>query len=341
MASKGRPVPSPGSGNGPAAASKGPARGRRGLPKREAAADEAARPAPEAQAALADFLEAVRVEDGLSRGSVAAYRADLLLFLTWLAPRSLAALEPEQVVGWLGALRADGARETTVARKFSALRRFVRFLVAEGRLARDATALFDAPRLPKPLPKALTQDEIARLLACEHAQGDELRGARDRALLETLYACGGRVSEVVGLALDDLEPTLRVVRLFGKGGKARVVPLGGRARVALEAWIAGARRTLPGHERQPRVFLSTRGRPLSRTAAWRIVREAALAAGVRGDVSPHALRHSFATHLVEGGADLRSVQEMLGHASIRTTEVYTRLDGDALLALHRLHHPRG
>ncbi len=295
---------------------------------------------PAADAALADFLEAVRVEDGLARSTVAAYRADLVQFLDWLGPNGLSDLEPDAVVDWLGDLRANGARETGVARKFSSLRRFVRFLVAEGRLKRDATALFDAPKLPKPLPKALTQEAMERLLACDHAKDDAWRLVRDRALLETLYACGGRVSEVVGLALDDLEPTLRVVRLFGKGNKARVVPLGTRAREALTAWVEGPRRELLGHEKQPRVFLSVRGRPLSRTAAWRCVHEAAAAAGLGHSISPHALRHSFATHLVEGGADLRSVQEMLGHASIRTTEVYTRLDGDALLALHRLHHPR-
>lgn len=345
MPAKGRPSPSAGAKRplqAPGAASSGaPLRAGGGPRRRDEAADGGAPIDPASQAALGDFLEAVRVEDGLSRASVAAYRADLLLFLTWFAPRPLHGLEPEQVVGWLGALRSAGARETTVARKFSALRRFVRFLVAEGRIARDSTALFDAPRLPKPLPKALSQEEIARLLACEHEEPGSARHVRDRALLETLYACGGRVSEVVGLALDDFEPALRVVRLFGKGSKARVVPLGARARAALEAWIAGPRRELPGHGREQRVFLSTRGKPLSRTAAWRIVQQAALAAGLRGAVSPHALRHSFATHLVEGGADLRSVQEMLGHSSIRTTEVYTRLDGDALLALHRLHHPRG
>jgi integrase/recombinase XerD len=159
-------------------------------------------------------------------------------------------------------------------------------------------------------------------------------------LLEALYACGGRVAEVVGLALDDLDPQFALARLHGKGRKTRVVPLGAPAREALRAWIEGARRELPGAARQPRIFLSTRGRPLSRLAAWRIVRASALAAGIARAVSPHALRHSFATHLVEGGADLRSVQELLGHASIRTTEVYTRLDGDALLALHRARHPR-
>jgi integrase/recombinase XerD len=291
-------------------------------------------------AALVDFLEAVRVEDGLSRSTVAAYRADLAAFLAWLGPRPLAEFEPEQVVAWLAHLRAAGAKETGVARKFSSLRRFVRFLVAEGRLRRDATALFDAPRLGKPLPKALSRTEVERLLECSHAQDDPARHARDRALLEALYACGGRVAEVVGLALDDLDPQFALARLHGKGRKTRVVPLGAPAREALRAWIEGARRELPGAARQPRIFLSTRGRPLSRLAAWRIVRASALAAGIARAVSPHALRHSFATHLVEGGADLRSVQELLGHASIRTTEVYTRLDGDALLALHRARHPR-
>lgn len=291
-------------------------------------------------AALVDFLEAIRVEDGLSRSTVAAYRADLAALLAWRGAQPLAELAPEQVVRWLEHLRQSGAKETSVARKFSSLRRFVRFLVAEGRLSSDPTALFDAPRLGKPLPKALSRSEVERLLECRHAQDDPTRHARDRALLETLYACGGRVAEVVGLALDDLDARVSMARLFGKGRKMRVVPLGAPAREALQAWIEGPRRELPGAARQPRVFLSTRGRALSRLAAWRIVREAALAAGIARAVSPHALRHSFATHLVEGGADLRSVQELLGHASIRTTEVYTRLDGDALVALHKARHPR-
>ena len=164
---------------------------------------------------------------------------------------------------------------------------------------------------------------------------------RDRAFLEVLYACGARVSEAVGLATDAIEPELRVLVLTGKGKKTRVVPLGARARAALESWLAQGRRRLNRDARIRAVFLTRTGRPLDRTNAWRLVRRAAMAAGLRVPVSPHTLRHSFASHLIEAGADLRSVQEMLGHASIRTTEIYTHLDSEHVRSLHRLYHPRG
>jgi integrase/recombinase XerD len=186
----------------------------------------------------------------------------------------------------------------------------------------------------------------------EAARGPEPRSAagtrvapswrveRDRALFEVIYACGARVSEAVGLRTNEIEPSLRVLRLLGKGSKTRIVPLGERAREALERWIAGGRRSLPNAARADAVFLTKSGRPMSRGDAWRVVKEAARRAGLPSTISPHTLRHSFATHLVEGGADLRSVQEMLGHASIRTTEVYTHLDTEHVSSLHRRYHPR-
>jgi integrase/recombinase XerD len=179
---------------------------------------------------------------------------------------------------------------------------------------------------------------VGRLLAAPDGEG--FLDQRDRALLETIYACGARVSEAVGLRTDALEPSLRVLRLYGKGAKMRLVPLGERARDAIERWIGGGRASLPSAARAPEVFLTKSGRAMSRTDAWRRVKRAALRAGLSADISPHTLRHSFASHLVEGGADLRSVQEMLGHASIRTTEVYTHLDTEHVTSLHRLYHPR-
>jgi integrase/recombinase XerD len=162
---------------------------------------------------------------------------------------------------------------------------------------------------------------------------------RDRALLEVLYATGARVSEAVGLRTDGLEPSLRVLRLSGKGGKLRVVPCGERGREALRQWIEGPRARLRNAQRTPQVFLTRSGRVLDRSNAWRVVQRAAVRAGLP-PLSPHGLRHAFASHLIEGGADLRSVQEMLGHASLSTTEIYTHLDREHVLALHRLHHPR-
>jgi integrase/recombinase XerD len=185
----------------------------------------------------------------------------------------------------------------------------------------------------------LAVEEVERLLAAPDGEG--WRDQRDRALLEVLYACGARVAEAIGLRTDSLEPSLRVLRLLGKGSKMRVVPIGARAREALVHWIENGRRELPGGRKRAEVFLSRNGKPLDRTNAWRRVKAVALRAGLAASISPHTLRHSFATHLLAGGADLRAVQEMLGHASIRTTEVYTHLDNEELHGIHRLYHPRG
>jgi integrase/recombinase XerD len=236
-------------------------------------------------------------------------------------------------------LREEGLAEATVAHRLTSLRMLLRHLVREERLAKDPTALVRSPRLRSALPHALGVHQVEALLAAA-SETEGWRGERDRALLELLYACGARVSEALGLRTDGVEPSLRVVRLTGKGSKTRVVPLGDRAKQALEAWMSGGRKTLPGAAQRPEVFLTASGKPLDRTNAWRRVKAAALRAGLPAGLSPHSLRHSFATHLIEGGADLRAVQEMLGHASIRTTEVYTHLDAEHLLAVHRLHHPR-
>ena len=235
----------------------------------------------------------------------------------------------------------EGAAAATRSRTLVSIRLFARFLVAEGLLGRDPCTQLSAPRLARLLPHTLSVPEVERLL--QAAAGDSWREQRDRALLELLYGTGARISEAVGLSIDDLEPELRVVRLLGKGGKARLVPLGECARAALERWIDGARRALVMRtgSRARAVYLSVRGRPLDRTNAWRRVKELARRAEVTSELSPHGLRHSFATHLIEGGADLRAVQEMLGHASIRTTEVYTHLDAEHVRAVHRLYHPRG
>jgi integrase/recombinase XerD len=293
------------------------------------------------RAGLEDFLEALRIEAGLAPSTLRAYRADLERSLAWLAERGArhpADWTPALVVDYLGARRATGAAEATVAHDLTALRMLCAHLIAERALARDPCALIRAPLLKSALPRALSAEDVDALLAAPG--GDGWRDVRDRALLEVLYACGARVSEAIGLRTDDLEPSLRVLRLTGKGSKTRLVPCGERAREALQRWIQGPRAALPHAARRPQVFLTARGAPLDRTNAWRRVKAAALRAGISARVTPHTLRHSFATHLIEGGADLRSVQEMLGHASIRTTEVYTHLDREHLLGVHRLYHPR-
>lgn len=305
-------------------------------------AEGAREPLPTAlREGLDDFLEALRVEAGAARNTLASYASGLERFLRWCARRGVrewSGIEGALVLDYLAARRTEGRKEATVAHDLTAVRMLARHLVREGVLPRDPTALLDSPMLVHALPRFLSIAEVERLLAAP--EGDSWRAQRDRALLELLYACGARVSEAVTLRTDSIEPALRVVRLTGKGSKTRLVPLGERARDALRAWIEGGRTSLPGAARRAEVFLTRSGRPLDRVNAWRRVQAAALAAGLRRRISPHGLRHSFATHLIEAGADLRAVQEMLGHASVRTTEVYTHLDADHLRGLHRLYHPR-
>jgi len=307
-----------------------------------------ARPLAHPHAAdLADLLVSLRSEAGLAGNTLAAYRRDLERFLRFADARGVARFEDVDaalVVDHLGELRRARYAEASVARALAAIRVLARHLVQAGRVRRDPTALLAAPKLARSLPRALAPSDVEALLLApldaRWSPREPWRAERDLALLEVLYACGARVSEAAGLRLDGLDPKLRVVRLVGKGSKVRLVPLGARAGQAIERWVASGRRARPQAARSPFVFLSARGGPFTRGAAWRVVRRAAQIAGIASPSSPHVLRHSFATHLVEGGADLRSVQEMLGHESIRTTEVYTHLDADAVAAVHRLHHPR-
>jgi len=297
------------------------------------------------RAGLEDFLEALRVEAGAARNTLVAYRADLEHFLAWAGARrvrSFVRIDAALVVDYLHEVRGAGLAESSAARRLSAIRTCLLHLYAQGELDHDPIARVSAPVLRRTLPTTLSVSDVEELLSAP--RGDGWRALRDRAFLEVLYATGARVSEAIGLRTDALEPELRVLTLTGKGRKTRVVPMGGRARAALERWIDQGRPRLLRPDRRARtleVFLTRSGLPLDRSNAWRLVQRAALVAGLRGKISPHTLRHSFASHLIEGGADLRSVQEMLGHASIRTTEVYTHLDSEHVRSLHRLYHPRG
>lgn len=302
-------------------------------------------PPPAFLEGVEDFLDALRLEAGLSRNTLAAYASDLTRVLTLcdeLGAARWEAIDGDVLVRCLGTWRRQGLEESTLARRLSATRMCLRHLVAAGRLERDPSARIAMPRLRKHLPSVLSAEDVEALLeAAGSADAEGWREQRDRALLEVLYACGARVSEAVGLRTDEIDPSLRVLRLTGKGDKTRIVPVGARARDAVQRWMQDGRKRVPGSTKRPEVFLSRSGRPLDRTNAWRRVVAAARAAGLPPGLSPHTLRHSFASHLIEGGADLRSVQEMLGHASIRTTEVYTHLDGEHVRSLHRLYHPRG
>jgi integrase/recombinase XerD len=296
--------------------------------------------------AVRAYLDHLAVERALAANTLAAYRRDLGRYVEQLTASGIDDLDTVgagTVAAHLAALRAGPTplSAASAARAASAVRGLHRFAVREGLTNDDPTADVKPPRLPKRLPKALDLDQVERLLAA--AGGDDPRGLRDRALLETLYGTGARISEAVGLAVDDLDQD--VVTLRGKGGRTRLVPLGGYARRALDAYLVRGRPSLAAAGRgSPAVFLNRHGAPLSRQSAWTVLRRAAEVAGLPVDgpraVSPHTLRHSFATHLLDGGADIRVVQELLGHASVTTTQVYTLVTVDRLREVYALAHPR-
>ncbi|MCA1822974.1 MAG: site-specific tyrosine recombinase XerD [Mycobacteriales bacterium] len=300
-------------------------------------------------AAAADrFLDHLAVERGLAANTLESYRRDLRYYAAALAGEAITALADvaESDVGrFLARLRegADGrapAKASSAARTLAAVRGLHRFATAEGIVAHDVAAAVRPPGQPRSLPKAITVDEVEMLL---NAAGFDqtLLALRDRALLEFLYGSGARISEAVGLDLDDIRLAEATVRLYGKGSRERVVPFGRFARSSVEAYLVRARPTLLGHGRgTPAVFLNARGGRLSRQSAWAVLRRAAEKAGLRAAVSPHTLRHSFATHLLDGGADVRVVQELLGHASVTTTQIYTLVTVDRLREVYAAAHPR-
>jgi integrase/recombinase XerD len=298
------------------------------------------------RAAVADYLAHLRVERGLAPATLSAYAADLRLFAA--APRVAGewSASPDPALHWLATQSASGVAATTLRRRTAAVRGFYRFAYGEGTIGRDVAAHLDLPRQPRHLPETLTVDEVSRLLdAALQPDPDAPAALRDRALLELLYAAGIRISEALGLDLDHVSLDGAFVRVIGKGDKERLVPIGD---VAVD-WIGRyADEVRPGwislgHVRPDGggpLFLSTRGRRLGRQAAWSTVKRAAHGAGLGDRVSPHTLRHSFATHLLEGGADLRVVQELLGHASITTTQLYTHLTGERIKEIYARAHPR-
>lgn len=293
-----------------------------------------------------DFVSWLVSERGRSRNTVAAYRRDLTGYVTWLHQHGTDVLEvgEGQLIDFVADRRASGAAPSSIARQLAAVRTFHRFLVAERHRLDDPTAELEGVRVPAGLPKPLTVSEVEALLGA--IVGDDALARRDRALLELLYATGARISEIVGLSVGDLDLDGGLVRLFGKGAKERIVPFGRAASAALEAWFGPDGRLMLVPTRWRRrddaeaVFLNRRGGRLSRQAAWAVVTNHAHRAGLGDRVSPHVLRHSCATHLLDHGADLRVVQEMLGHASISTTQVYTRVSQERLWEVYRAAHPR-
>ncbi|GAB2543922.1 site-specific tyrosine recombinase XerD [Brachybacterium huguangmaarense] len=302
---------------------------------------------------LEQYLAHLRVERGLAANTVAAYRRDLTRYLGHLAARGTALAEtaPDDVTAWIQAIRAgeDGRAPlaaTSAARALAAVRGLHAFLEEEGATPDgDPTASLPAPARARRLPHPISLDEVERLLeAAARPRTGSLateRALRDRALLEVLYGLGARISEAIGLDIDDLSAVERQAVLRGKGDKHRVVPVGSYAIAAVEAYATRGRPALAQRGRgTPALFLGSRGTRLTRQAAWTIVQEAADAADLSGRISPHTLRHSYATHLLHGGADVRSVQELLGHASVTTTQLYTQVTVDSLREAHAAAHPR-
>lgn len=298
--------------------------------------------------AIRNFLDHLRVERGLADNSIAAYRRDLARFESFLADRalSLTAVNPAVIGEFQSFLRALGLAEPSSQRALSALRTFFRYLARESGLV-DPTVDLEKSKQSRRLPKALTVAQVLTLIEAAYHEGDPIT-LRDRALLELLYGSGGRISEIVGLDIGDLHQyssdgtEVETVKLHGKGGKERIVPLGSFASKALRDYLTRVRPDLASRSARATsaLFLNRRGARLSRQSAWQFVLNAAKSAGVEAKVSPHVFRHSYATHLLDGGADIRVVQELLGHASVTTTQIYTLITIDKVRETYTLAHPR-
>ena len=297
-------------------------------------------------AATERFLAWLQIEQGRAGKTIEAYRSDLQAYEEWLQTRGRSALTATSadVEAFVQFLRKHGKAPRSVARQFAAVRMLHKYLVVEGERADDPAGLVDGVKVPSGLPHPLPEDDVSRLIAS--ITGDDSFARRDRALVEFLYATGARISEACGMSLGDLDMDDSLVRLMGKGSKERIVPFGRSANAALRDYLdEGGRGMLVPERWRTRdhadaVFLGVRGTRLTRQAAFHIVRKYAALAGIKDDVSPHTLRHSCATHMLVHGADLRVVQELLGHASVSTTQVYTKVDDELLVSVYRESHPR-
>ncbi|MGN6693038.1 MAG: site-specific tyrosine recombinase [Aquihabitans sp.] len=293
-----------------------------------------------------DFLLSLRVERGRSPNTLKAYAIDLRAYVAWLDERGLAIgeVDEEVITAYVNHLRTSDRAPSTVKRMLVAVRGLHRFLAEETEGTADPTLTVEVPKAPKGLPKALSEDDVDRLLGS--ITGTDAIARRDRAVLEVLYGTGARIGELSGMSLSDLDLDAGLVRLFGKGSKERIVPLGSYATRALVDWLGPQGRPLLEPERWARrddsdaVFLNQRGGRLQRQGAWLVVRKAGDAVGLGDRLTPHVLRHSCATHMLDHGADIRTVQELLGHASISTTQVYTLVSGERLQSVYRAAHPR-
>lgn len=288
------------------------------------------------------FCDALWLEDGLTPRSLESYRRDLTQLFAWLEPQGIAPHQAlrDRIQAFLAHRTLDeGIAARSLARQLTAIKRYHRWLLREGRRSDDPTLTVDAPRLPKPLPKTLSEAEVEALLNAPDTETSH--GLRDKAMLEALYAAGFRVSELVGLPMAAVSLTDGVARVMGKGRKERLVPLGEEAREWIARYAKESRPALLKGKGSEALFVTERGGAMTRQMFWYLIKRHALHAGIRSPLSPHTLRHAFATHLLNHGADLRVVQMLLGHADIATTQIYTHVAKERLKRLHAQHHPRG
>ncbi|MCK7551183.1 site-specific tyrosine recombinase XerD [Marinobacter goseongensis] len=298
---------------------------------------------PEDEAVISRFTDAIWLEDGLGEKTRMAYRSDLERLAAWLAEQPdqplLTAVRRLDLLAWISRGLADGAKTSTAARRLSGLRRFYRYLLREGVVREDPTLQIDSPRLPRRLPDSLSEEDVDALLA--EPDLDKPIELRDKAMLEILYGCGLRVSELTELRVDQVNLRQGVVRITGKGGKERLVPLGEEAIDWLVQYMKQGRGELLKGRPSDALFPGNRPVAMTRQTFWHRIRHYALRAGIRKHLSPHTLRHAFATHLLNHGADLRVVQMLLGHSDLSTTQIYTHVARQRLQSLHQAHHPRG
>jgi integrase/recombinase XerD len=298
----------------------------------------AAEPVAKNAAIVDAFIDSLWLEDGLAANSLAAYRRDVQALAEWLGERSLYSAEDADLHAYL-AEQFTRSRASTANRRLATLRRFFRWALREGKIQADPTLQLTNARTPARFPKALAEAQVEALLAAPDV--DTELGLRDRAMLELLYATGLRVSELVGLRLVELSLNEGLVRVFGKGSKERIVPLGEEARTWIERYFVRSRRALLAGRSSDAVFVTQRAEAMTRQRFWRLIKRYAVQAGIAAPLSPHGLRHAFATHLLNHGADLRVVQLLLGHADISTTQIYTHVARERLKSVHAQHHPRG
>ncbi len=292
----------------------------------------------EPKVAIEDFLQHLTLELGLSANSVAAYRTDLVALFNHTATRDVSASKPQDINRYFSALSTQGRKPATLARKLSAAKRFYDYMVGRGVVKHNPTTGYRAPRIARYHPDYLSVEEIERIIAVCNL--DKSLATRDRAVIELLYGCGLRISELLDLKIGSLETEAGFIRVIGKGNKQRLVPIGKFAIEAVRKYLDSPERARVPADSSRNLLVNRTGRRMSRVGLWKAVRKLVIRAGITKTVTPHTFRHSFATHMLAGGADLRTVQEMLGHADISTTEIYTQIDQGYIVAEHRRHHPR-